>query len=320
MAIPAWFVLWMRFKICGEARPSAAPRRIPQWAHEALAWFKPWARWKLAGGTGPRPASAPTRIPQWAWGLLAEPCVRAELGPRDVVASPQLASERGAFLRSPDGAAWDFAEIAAAGFAWVALNVGDLEPNAWDEIRDRADGHVHALPWSRIGHPNLGETKTDCLRRLDDLATISAEWQTGSPIANLETEIKPAHLGGLITPAEVEHELAQAGLEGASVSTEAWLYDMDWSALTKRAVLLQVFPRDLRWLVSEIPEKQAQCVTRAESFGFKHIGTTYQAFAMADGTLASPNWYDLRGPNRSVFTADDVAGPGPGNWQKWAAP
>ena len=233
--------------------------------------------------------------------------------------APYLASHRGALLNQPDGAAWDFAEMRAAGFDWVALNVGDHEPRRWNDVRTRAEAAgLEAVPWARLGHPHLGETREDCLRKLGVLLDAAKTWGTTRPIVNVETEIKPAQLGGVITLLEVARELERAGMDEAGISTEAWLYDLNWVPLTRYAMLLQILPRDNRWAPDQVRGQQHACEKRARDYGFQHVGTSVQTYEMADGSHPQPEWFDLSGLNRSVIWGDNVA-QGAGEWQQWSS-
>ena len=233
---------------------------------------------------------------------------------------PYLTSHRGALLNHPEGAAWGFAEMREAGFDWVALNVGDHEPGRWDDVRARADAAgLEVVPWARLGHPHLGETREDCLRKLELLLDTAKAWETTRPIVNVETEIKPAHLGGVITPEEVARELERAGMDEAGISTEAWLYDINWVPLNRYAMLLQILPRDNRWAPAEVRERQAACEKRARDYGFAHVGTSVQTYEMDDGSHPQPEWFDLSGLNRSVIWGDNVAAQGAVEWKRWTS-
>ena len=233
--------------------------------------------------------------------------------------APYLTSHRGALLNQPDGAAWDFAAMRDAGFDWVALNVGDHEPRRWNDVRSRAEAAgLEVVPWARLGHPHLGETREDCLRKLEALLDAAKAWETNRPIVNIETEIKPAGLGGLITPAEVARELERAGMDEAGISTEAWLYDVSWIPLARYAMLLQILPRDNRWAPGEVRSKQEACEKRAHGYGFAHVGTSVQTYEMDDGSHPQPGWFDLSGLNRSVIWGDNVAAQGSDEWQRWS--
>ncbi len=233
--------------------------------------------------------------------------------------APYLTSHRGALLNQPDGAAWDFAAMRDAGFDWVALNVGDHEPRRWSDLRSRAEAAgLEVVPWARLGHPHLGETREDCLRKLEVLLDAAKAWETTRPIVNVETEIKPAGLGGLITPEEVARKLDRAGMDEAGISTEAWLYDVNWVPLSRYAVLLQILPRDNRWAPGEVRSKQEACEKRAHGYGFAHVGTSVQTYEMADGSNPQPEWFDLSGLNRSVIWGDNVAAQGSDEWQRWS--
>ena len=233
---------------------------------------------------------------------------------------PYLTSHRGALLNQPDGAAWDFAAMRDAGFDWVALNVGDHEPRRWNDVRSRAEAvGLEVVPWARLGHPHLGETREDCLRKLEVLLDAARAWETSRPIVNVETEIKPAGLGGLITPDEVARKLDRAGMDEAGISTEAWLYDVNWVPLSRYTMLLQILPRDNRWAPGEVRNKQEACEKRAHGYGFAHVGTSVQTYEMADGSNPQPEWFDLRGLNRSVIWGDNVAAQGSDEWQRWSS-
>lgn len=234
--------------------------------------------------------------------------------------APYLASHRGALLNNPGGAAWRFDEMRDAGFDWVALNVGDHEPRRWGDVRARAEAAgLEVVPWARLGHPHLGETRDDCLRKLGLLLDTAKAWRTTRPIVNVETEIKPAHLGGVITPEEVARELERAGMDEAGISTEAWLYDISWVTLSRYAILLQILPRDNRWAPADVRSKQHAAEKRARDYGFAHVGSSMQTYEMEDGSDPLPEWFDLSGLNRSVIWGDNVAAQGAGEWKRWAS-
>ena len=234
--------------------------------------------------------------------------------------APYLVSYRGAFLNNPTGAAWDFVAMRTAGFDWVALNVGDHDPRRWDQVRARAEtAGLEVVPWSRLCHPHLGDTRENCLHKLEALLDTASAWGTTRPIVNVETEIKPAQLGGLITPEEVARELHQAGMDEAGISTEAWLYDLSWVPLNRFAMLLQILPRDNLWEPGEVRERQRSCEQRARAYGFEHVGTSVQTYEMEDGSQPRPEWFDLSGLNRSVIWGDNVAAQGPGEWERWTS-
>lgn len=83
---------------------------------------------------------------------------------------------------------------------------------------------------------------------------------------------------------------------------------VSWLPLTRYAVLLQILSRDNRWAPDQVRGQQAACEKRAR----------VQTYPMADGRDPEPEWFDLRGTNRSVIWGDNVAAKGPGNWQRWA--
>ena len=267
---------------------------------------------------GVRQDPLPTSSSPEGDGANAPSQVEVAHGPGADAEAPYLASHRGALLNDPRGAAWDFAEMRDAGFAWVALNVGDHEPRRWSDVRRvppppasrSSPGHGSAIPIST-------RRARTAWRKLGTLLDTAEAWGTTRPIVNVETELKPRHLGGLITPEDVARELERTGMDEAAVSTEAWLYDMSWLPLTRYPVLLQILPRDNRWAPGEVLGQQAACEKRARGYGFDHVGTSVQTYPMADGTDPEPEWFDLRGTNRSVIWGDNVAASGSGNWQRW---
>ncbi len=213
-------------------------------------------------------------------------------------------------LRDPRGGVEDVSEMAAAGFEWLALNVGDHDADEWATVRGRAAAaDVVCLPWARLGVPDLGHTTATARAKLELLVEAADAWGDGNPllVANVETEVKPPELGGIISPAEVAEGI---GDRPAAVSSEAWTYAMEWGPLAAYPLLLQVFPADNRWAVEEIAERQEECVRRARAYGFRHVGTTFQAYAGA-----RPEWYDLSGTAWSLYAGDDV---GAGSWSGWA--
>lgn len=211
------------------------------------------------------------------------------------------------------------AQMARAGMKWVALNVADHTPDEWLVVHERARAAgVVVIPKARLGHPLLGDTREMCLARLERLCQIADEWNpAGYCIVNVETEIKPPELGGLVTPQEVA---AIIGDRKAAISTEALLYAMDWGPLTKYALFLQIYPTDNRWIsdpafaadpAAFIAAVQAERVKRARGYGFTYVGTTFQAWAPAEA-----DWYDRRGTAWSIAFGDDVGVTG---WDEWAA-
>lgn len=319
---PDWLVPWLRWKLTGGRRPIGIPRRIPRRWQRVREPFVVWGRWYLGSRRDPRPEVAlASPIPTWARTLLRDPDVKRVLGQPSAPPAtkrPYLVSHRGALLNTPSGAGWNFAEAQAAGFEWVAANVGDFDPAAWEDVRVRAgNAGVHCVPWARLGHPHLGDTKGDCLSKLDSLIATAKAWGTTRPIVNVETEIKPVHLGGLVTPEEVAVRLDAAGMDEAAISTEGWLYDMHWVALTRFSVLLQILPRDTGWRAEDVRSKQAAAERRAEAYGFEHVGSSVQTYPMADGSHPDPGWFDLEGHNRSLIWGDN-AQVAPGGWARWA--
>lgn len=113
-------------------------------------------------------------------------------------------------------------------------------------------------------------------------------------------------------PADVaEHLYGFANWDGKTGwSTLAWLQnDVDWTPLTQDPVLLQIFPADNGWPVSEIGPRMGDCVAHARAEGFTFVGVTYQAYGNA-----TPAWYDVESFQHSTFPGNVIAH---GQWGSW---
>lgn len=206
-------------------------------------------------------------------------------------------------MRTPDGNVEDVQEMKQAGMAWLALNVGDHAPNKWTLVRSRADAaSVVVFPWARLGHPEHGETFDDCLVKLQVLYQACDAWGENC-IPNVETEFKT-----ICTPAQLAPEL-DSRVHG--ISTVGWLYqDTDYSPITDKPFLLQVFWEDMKFDPSLMEQKQRECVYHAREKGCGNVGVTFQTVR----SLASFYAY-WKGHVRSYFTGDDIGG---GRWAAWA--
>lgn len=257
------------------------------------SWFWVWARWRLGRGEfveyGPanpavRPPNAPAQIPNWAWQRLKLLMFGTTL-PMGLFAS------KGAFLRNPRGGVENFVEQARC-VTWTACNTGDHTSEEWSYYVSKAKlANIKVIPWARC------RNETDVHR----LISIAHLWHSLGLIVNLETEAKD-----VLTPAQVAAILY--GYTGqVGISTEAWLYNpptVNWKPLNNYTVMLQIFPQE-----AEPGKYPAHCIAHAKELGFEKVTVTYGSHM--DGQAS---WFDLKKPNYSVYTGDDI---GVGNWDKW---
>ena len=152
--------------------------------------------------------------------------IGAERPERKPFASSILATTKGAFVRSPSGgsggkgAIEDAAGLAAAGFRWVAFNVGDYSSDEWLTWDDasRAAG-LTSVAWARV-------------RRPEDIPFLLADaryLECSGVILNVEQE-----------PDEPRWRLSAVQIANATntwhrpiaVTTEPWLPDnLGWDLL-----------------------------------------------------------------------------------------
>lgn len=164
--------------------------------------------------------------------------------------------------------------MADSGMEWIGLNTRDYPPEEWNTVRVRAAAAgVRCMPWGRLGVPDAGETRDDCLRVLEDLYEVCESWDT-TCIPNVEDEFKE-----ILPPAELAPYI-DGRVEG--LSTVAWLYnDPDFSSLTGLPVLLQLFATDMRIDPTSLEQTQRACVRHARAKGFTYVGVTFQTYGAA---------------------------------------
>jgi hypothetical protein len=178
---------------------------------------------------------------------------------------------------------------------WFTLNVGDEATwEDWRHVRHIAAGNgVTVYPWARCRNP----------QGLRDLLQLA--WDNGvQPIPNLETELE-----GTLPPALVGEICAQyPAVDVVGWSCMGWLQNSpDFSPMTHRPVLLQLFATDMRRDPAELPQIQKDCVLHARHKGFKNVGVTYQTYGDA-----TKYWYAYWQGIRSYYTAEDM-----GSWDDW---
>lgn len=268
------------------------------WPIPLPAWFWPWVRWRRGVGEfapyGPanpsmRPKSAPARISAWAWARL-----KLNIAGSASSSYSGLLRTNGLWLRNPRGGVEDVAEMRAAGFTWIALNVGDFALAEWTTVIERADAvGVGCIPWRRV------RTQADVAALARDGTALDAR----ALGVNLEKE---ADLGTL-KPADCAAVLHSLWSREVITITEPWLYNaVDWRALAALGpACLEIFP-----LEAESARDPKGCVAHAHEMGFRDVFPCYGTYAGA-----TPAMYDLRQPH-SLYTGDDV---GAGNFKTWAA-
>lgn len=212
-------------------------------------------------------------------------------------------------FRNPNGGVENVQEMADAGMVWVGLNVSDYSPESWNVVRANAQAAgVVTFPKGRVAHPGF-DTRETALNRLDFICKTAVNWGVPAAIINVETEIKKPEDGGLVVAEDVADALKRHGLNEAAVSTESFLYDINWLPLVDWPVLLQIYPEDNRVDPANLPYEMAIRVRRARAYGFRHVGVTYQAWR------SDPDWYDRSGHAWNLAFGDDV---GAGNWYRWS--
>ena len=184
-----------------------------------------------------------------------------------------------------------------AGMDWLAMNIGDGQTwEDWKTVVDRCyQNSVVPIPWARC-------------RTLVDLTSLmwEAEQVSFNVIANLEDELKD-----VLPPNKVAATFSMFDQMNIALSCPGWLYnDINYGALGRLPVLLQIFPQDAHWSFDQLEGKQDDCVEHARAKGFTWVGVTYQTYG---GAL--PAWYSFNQGTRSYFTGDDI---GAGNWEAWA--
>lgn len=200
----------------------------------------------------------------------------------------------------PDGSAESF----TSDIEWIGCNLS-FAPAQWENARQRADSlGVKVIPWVRLAHE--GDSFEDVKTKLNLLISTAQVWGSDTIIPNYEVE------AGWFSPAAVADYLyGYANWDGKTGwSTLAWLQnDVDWSPIVKDPVLLQIFPKDNGWPVSEVNQKMGDCVAHARDEGFTYVGVTYQTYGDA-----VPGWFDVESHQHSTFPGNLIAH---GQWGSW---
>jgi hypothetical protein len=193
----------------------------------------------------------------------------------------------GLYLRRPDGGVEDVASMKAAGFSWIAINVGDHAPAEWSLVEERANAAgVIVLPWRRCN--------TDA--HVNELCDLARREYAGRVIVNAEKELDL----GIVSAAGIV--TATEGMD-AALSTEPVLFGtLAGSPLIEKLVVqLQLFPQ-------ENPEstKPRNCRARAFELGAK---TVHFMLGVHNPDPPKPPLDPKSLPARqapySIYTADD---------------
>ena len=224
-------------------------------------------------------------------------------------AAPSLFADNGAFVRHPAGGSGgkgpveDCAGMAAAGFEWLVLNVGDHPPDSWAIWRAEAErADLACGPWARCHD----------IRDAERLAAVAYEWYAPLAVWNVEQEAGEPRwrMGG----GSLAYVINGSAPPAVAVSTEPWLPDnFAWHELDQLGIacLPQAFWNDdARWTPSVV-------TTRARSY-FTRVYPTLGVYPVAarpitPQTLAS--FYESSvGAGRpfSVYCSDDVPA-----WEPW---
>lgn len=206
----------------------------------------------------------------------------------------------GIYLRNPRGGVEDVAGMYAAGFRWVALNVGDHDNSEWDLVRARAAAAgMIVMPWGRVtsvaGRYNLSlEAATAYLCRL------GKQEYNNLVIVNAEKELDDN------TPLRLAIEQETIGMD-AALSTEPWLFaSLANTPCVKRLVVqLQLFPQE-EHVVSSDPRS---CKSRAYTFGATKV------HFMPGVHELQPNVFPPLQHTHSIYTADDCSS----NYAVWGS-
>lgn len=194
----------------------------------------------------------------------------------------------GFYLRHPAGGVEDVAAMKAAGFEWVALNIGDHNEDEWALIVQRAQAAgVAALPWRQCFNDE----------QVISLCQAAKARYNSKVIVNAE---KPLDLG------QVSIETIRDSTAGmdACISTEPWLFDsIAWSRINHHIIELQLFPQE-----NNVSKDPRNCRAHAFSIGALKVKFQYGIHELL------PESFPPRKSVYSVYTADDAGQ----NYARWS--
>lgn len=195
----------------------------------------------------------------------------------------------GLYLRNPVGGVEDVASMRAAGFHWIALNLGDHANEEWELVRERASAaSVTTLPWARLQTLAKRLTVSNEVAA-ERLADIGRSLYGNRVLFNAEKELDGND------PLRVAMETSSVGMD-AALSTEPRLFDSlkDTPIVRRMVVQLQMFPQE-----SNTAKDPRWCRAHAYSYGCARVDFMHGMHDLKPGAFAP-----LQSPY-SVYTADD---------------
>lgn len=193
----------------------------------------------------------------------------------------------GLYLRNPHGGVEGLAEMRAAGFESVAINVRDYPLSEWDEVRRRAvQNGMKVLPWGRCLHNEEVTQLCDTARGMG----------VGAVLVNSERELKSGDV-------DEGHIVAECKGLDACVSMEPWVVGVNIPVLKELRIHLQMFPQE-----SDTSTRPRDCKSRAYRDGAKYAYIMQGIHGLAPIQLSpcqGAYW---------VYTADDTGN----NYEPWA--
>lgn len=186
----------------------------------------------------------------------------------------------GMYLRTPGGNVEDVAAMKAAGFKWIALNVGDHVLADWEVVIERSrSANMEVLPWMYLRTPADVE-------RLCGAARIPGFGNR--VILNCESELRDGRY-------TIEHCIEEAkGLDACICTEPVPFHGIPWYKAAHMMLHCGLFPQesqgpyDPRWF-------------RAQWFAY---GMNRVAFMQGNHGL-TPTAFPVRQNPFSIYTADD---------------
>lgn len=233
-----------------------------------------------AASKGIRKPSPSNREARVAWELYLRDAP-SPVPPQPSVKIPAPFEGRGMFLLEPTGGSENIADLKAAGFTYVLLNLAYVRGGSWDTVRQRcAQLGIDVVPWRRV-------------RRPEDSAQVentADQWGCRATAHNLETEAvttyPPRNLGSFVaawTP------------RPRAVITEPWAQNnAGWDALAGWVGMPEAFLNaDARWQPRTVCDHiAAEGIPRAvPAFGWGAWSDAPVAVPPADYLAAWPGPY-----------------------------
>lgn len=185
----------------------------------------------------------------------------------------------GLYIRTPGGNVEDVQAMRDAGFAWVAINVGDHEDEAWEIQRQRCvNAGMPILPWAYV------RSAVD----MADLCNLARSRYNSRVIINAERELWE----GKITVDEIA--AVSVGMDAALSTLPIPHTFIQWTKVKHLRIHCQIFPQ-------ENMESQNPRFCRALWYGY---GVNQVDFMYGNHDLTPSAFPPLAGAF-SIYTADD---------------